>query len=77
MQAKPIKPIQAIIEVEKKTKYGNEHIYPVNDQGKAACKVLGQKTFALHNITAFKGMGFVFRQVVQVEGADSVVIGEL
>lgn len=69
--------MQQIIEVERKNRYGNDLIYPVNDQAKNACAVLGgQKTLTMEDVKRFKVMGFIIRQVVQA-GDKLVTVGEL
>lgn len=66
-----------VVHVEKKNKYGNELIYPVNEQAQNICDALGgQKTLTLANVKAFKNMGFIFKQCVMVNGA-LMIVGEL
>lgn len=70
--------MKEIIEVEIINKYGNELIYPLNEQAKNACKVVGgQKTLTMNNIKHFKAMGFTIRRMVQVEGGKPINVGEL
>lgn len=69
--------IDPIIEVEKRTVYGSDFIYPVNAQALLLCDGLnGQKTFTPENIVRFKKMGFIFKQVVVANGKN-IEVGEL
>ncbi len=48
-----------IIQVIKKTSYGNEYIYPLNYQ-KELKTLTGQKTLTKSNIEALKALGIEF-----------------
>lgn len=59
--------MQNIIELEKKTIYGSDYYYPINDQAKKLCELLGgQKTVTEKNIKKAKEMGFTINQVILV-----------
>lgn len=70
--------MKEIIEIERINKYGNNLLYPVNDQAKLVCKLVGgQKTLTTANVKHLKAMGFTVRQVVQVDDGKTVTVGEL
>ena len=46
--------------VKKKSNYGNEAVYPMNNLGVTLCKLLGTKTFTSRHIHDLKGIGFTF-----------------
>ena len=48
------------IEVEIKTAYGNERIYPVNEAGRKLARLVGSKTFARETVALAKELGFNF-----------------
>lgn len=69
--------MQQVIDVQENNTYGTRKLYPVNDQAKLLCEALGgQKTITDDNVTRFKKMGFIFRQVV-CAGDKIVTVGEL
>jgi len=69
--------METIIEVEKKTTYGSDYIYPVNEQARNACALLSnQKTLTEANIKGLKAMGFKIVQVMQANGK-KMEVGEL
>jgi len=54
------------IQVEIKTAYGNERIYPTNEAGRKLAKLIGSKTFTRETIALAKELGFTF-EVKRVE----------
>ena len=58
--------MNTIIEVEIKTAYGNERIYPTNEAGRKLARLVGSKTFTRDIIALAKELGFSF-QVKQEE----------
>jgi len=58
--------MNTIIEVEIKTAYGNERIYPVNEAGRKLARLVGSKTFTRETVALAKELGFSF-QVIQEE----------
>ena len=48
------------IQVEIKTAYGNERIYPVNQEGKMLARLINSKTFTRETIALAKELGFNF-----------------
>ena len=48
------------IEIKYKPIYGNMLAYPVNDVGKMALLLTGDKTFTERNMTILRNMGFTF-----------------
>jgi len=49
-----------IIEVEIKTAYGNERIYPVNEAGRKLALLVGCRTFTREVVALAKELGFKF-----------------
>lgn len=47
-----------IIEVQVKSVYGQDRIYPINDQAKRMTDLLGRKTLTSADISKIKDMGF-------------------
>jgi hypothetical protein len=45
--------------VEIKSVYGNETIYPMNEQGKTFAKISGTKTLSRRAIENIKALGFI------------------
>ena len=68
--------MDTLIEVEKKTHYGSEYIYAVNDLAHKACALWGQKSFTPKNIEHLKALGFKVVQVMQANGK-VMQVGEL
>ena len=58
--------MNTVIEVEIKTAYGNERIYPTNEAGRKLARLIGSKTFTRESIALAKELGFSF-QVIQEE----------
>jgi len=52
--------MSTIIEVEIKTAYGNERIYPVNEAGRKLARLVGSKTFTRETVGLAKELGFTF-----------------
>jgi len=52
--------MNTIIEVEIKTAYGNERIYPTNEEGRKLARLVGSKTFTRETIALAKELGFSF-----------------
>jgi len=52
--------MSTIIEVEIKTAYGNERIYPVNEAGRKLARLVGSKTFTRETVALAKELGFSF-----------------
>ena len=50
-----------IIEVEIKTAYGNERIYPTNEAGRKLARLVGSKTFTREVVSLAKELGFSFQ----------------
>lgn len=46
------------IEVQVKSVYGQDRIYPINDQAKRMTDLLGRKTLTSADINKIKDMGF-------------------
>jgi hypothetical protein len=46
------------IQVEIKTIYGNEKIYPACDKAEGFCKLIGQKTLTRYDIEHIKALGY-------------------
>lgn len=58
--------IKPYITVKLRTSYGTQFIYPVDDQAKTFCKLLGQTTFTPYNIKCIKELGYT----IQVESTE-------
>jgi len=52
--------MNTVIEVEIKTAYGNERIYPTNEAGRKLARLVGSKTFTRETIALAKQLGFSF-----------------
>jgi len=52
--------MNTIIEVEIKTAYGNERIYPTNEAGRKLARLVGSKTFTRETVALAKELGFNF-----------------
>lgn len=52
--------MNTIIEVEIKNHFGNERIYPTNEEGKMLAKMVGSKTLTRETIALAKALGFTF-----------------
>jgi hypothetical protein len=52
--------MNTIIEVEIKTAYGNERIYPTNEAGRKLARLVGSKTFTRETVALAKELGFTF-----------------
>jgi hypothetical protein len=53
--------MNTIIEVEIKTAYGNERIYPTNEAGRKLARLVGSKTFTRETVALAKELGFSFQ----------------
>jgi hypothetical protein len=51
------------LQVQVKTVYGNELVYPICDKAKALCSLTGAKTFSQHHIETIKELGYSFKLV--------------
>jgi hypothetical protein len=58
--------MENIIQVEKKTVYGNTLIYPANETAKDLCILAGKVTFTPGMIAICKRLGYVFVVVTGV-----------
>lgn len=52
--------INGRLEVAVKQVYGQRMVYPVNDNAKKMCELLGTKTFTQSHIDKLKDMGYWF-----------------
>ena len=48
------------IQVQIKNHFGNERIYPINQEGKTLARMVGCKTFTRETIALAKELGFTF-----------------
>lgn len=53
----------SLIEVEIRTVYGTEKIYPLCDRSRIFCKLLGQSTLTFENIKFIKELGFEVKSI--------------
>lgn len=53
-----------VLQVELRSVYGNQLLYPVNDLAKQFAKLLGVKTFNRQQVADIKALGFTVGQVV-------------
>lgn len=54
-----------IIQVEIKTVYGKEMIYPLCETGELICKMVGTKTFTREMVELCKKLGYEFQVITQ------------
>ena len=51
--------METTLAVQVRAVYGTERIYPMNDQSKKVCELLGRKTLTKEDLGKLKGLGFV------------------
>lgn len=56
--------MNTVIQVQIKNHFGNERIYPTNEEGRKLARLVGSKTFTRDTIALAKELGFSF-QVIQ------------
>jgi len=55
--------MNTILEVQVKSVYGQERIYPINDQAKKIAKLLNRKTLTSEDLGVLKSIGFEIKWV--------------
>ena len=55
--------MQNVIQIKVKQVYGNETIYPVNDQAQLIAKIAGTKTLTKQALSYAKLIGFTIEQI--------------
>jgi hypothetical protein len=52
-----------IVEVQIKSVYGNELVYPVNENACKFAQLIGKKTLSMRDIAYIKGLGFTIKVI--------------
>lgn len=52
-----------VVEVQVKSVYGTERIYPINDKAHKLANLLGRKTFNKADIDKLKSIGFTIKWI--------------
>lgn len=56
---------EKIVEVQIRSVYGNDLLYPVNTTARIFAKMLGVKTFNRQQVQGMRDLGYIVGQVVQ------------
>ena len=59
--------METTLAVQVRSVYGQDRIYPMNDQSKKICDLLGRKTLTKEDLVKLRGLGFeIFWVAIQI-----------